>query len=54
MKHTRLVVTHYGGPEALQVREEEAPSRRGVKCEASHAHELLGKSGVTGKIVLVL
>jgi len=25
MKHTRIVVTHYGGPEALQVLEEECP-----------------------------
>ena len=25
MKHTRIVVTHYGGPEALQVLEEERP-----------------------------
>src|SRR5512132_4288808 len=25
MKHTRIVVTHYGGPDALQVREEECP-----------------------------
>jgi NADPH:quinone reductase len=25
MKHTRIVVTHYGGPEALQVVEEECP-----------------------------
>ncbi len=25
MKHTRIVVTHYGGPEALQVIEEECP-----------------------------
>ena len=25
MKHTRIIVTHYGGPEALQVLEEECP-----------------------------
>ena len=25
MKHTRIVVTHYGGPDALQVVEEECP-----------------------------
>src|SRR5512143_708895 len=25
MKHTRIVVTHYGGPDALQVVEEERP-----------------------------
>jgi len=25
VKHTRIIVTHYGGPDALQVREEECP-----------------------------
>jgi len=25
MKHTRIIVTHYGGPDALQVVEEECP-----------------------------
>lgn len=25
MKHTRIVVTHYGGPDALEVLEEECP-----------------------------
>jgi len=25
MKHTRIIVTHYGGPDALQVIEEEVP-----------------------------
>jgi NADPH2:quinone reductase len=25
MKHTRIIVTHYGGPEALQVVEEACP-----------------------------
>src|SRR5689334_22920859 len=25
MKHTRIIVTHYGGPEALQVVQEECP-----------------------------
>src|SRR3954447_4704969 len=25
MKHTRIIVTHYGGPDALQVIEEECP-----------------------------
>ncbi len=25
MRHTRIIVTHYGGPEALQVVEEECP-----------------------------
>jgi len=28
MKHTRIVVTHYGGPDALQVLEEECPEPR--------------------------
>jgi len=25
LKHTRIIVTHYGGPDALQVFEEECP-----------------------------
>jgi len=25
IKHTRIIVTHYGGPEALQVLEDECP-----------------------------
>src|SRR5512142_741484 len=28
MKHTRIIVTHYGGPDALQVVEEERPEPR--------------------------
>src|SRR5215471_20713015 len=28
MKHTRIVVTHYGGPDALQVIQEECPEPR--------------------------
>src|SRR3954468_22791875 len=28
MKHTRVIVTHYGGPDALQVIEEECPEPR--------------------------
>ena len=29
MRHTRIVVTHYGGPDALQVLEEECPEPKG-------------------------
>ncbi len=29
MKHTRIIVTHYGGPDALQVLEEECPAPKG-------------------------
>src|SRR5216110_2594090 len=29
MKHTRIIVTHYGGPDALQVLEEECPQPKG-------------------------
>jgi len=29
VKHTRIVVTHYGGPDALQVVEEECPEPKG-------------------------
>ena len=28
MRHTRVVVTHYGGPDALRVVEEECPEPR--------------------------
>jgi hypothetical protein len=31
VKHTRIIVTRYGGPDALEVLEEERPSRRTVK-----------------------
>jgi hypothetical protein len=50
-----MIVTHYGGPDALQVVEEECPEpeRRFPLAEARRAHELLGEGGVTGKIVLV-
>jgi len=120
VKHRRIIVDHYGGPEALQVLEEECPEPKGrevrvrvlaagalyiaagwllpgrkrvvpysiqwrkrlrpsqfrqdltalfdllqqrkitpliaqrcSRVEARQAHELLGKEGVTGKIVLV-
>jgi len=111
LKHTRIIVTHYGGPDALRVVEEECPEpkdgevrvrvqaagvslpdlmmREGIQwlkrlrpawfrqdlialldllqqqkikpliaqlfplAEARKAHELLGKGGITGKIVLV-
>jgi NADPH2:quinone reductase len=29
VKHTRIIVTHYGGPDALQVLEEECPEPKG-------------------------
>src|ERR671936_1692301 len=29
MKQTRIIVTHYGGPDALQMREEECPEPKG-------------------------
>jgi NADPH:quinone reductase-like Zn-dependent oxidoreductase len=29
MRHTRIIVTHYGGPDALQVLEEECPEPKG-------------------------
>jgi NADPH2:quinone reductase len=64
MKHTRIIVTHYGGPDALQdlialfdllQQQKIKPliARRFPLAEARHAHEMLGKGGVTGKIVLV-
>jgi NADPH2:quinone reductase len=29
VRHTRILVTHYGGPDALRVVEEEGPERKG-------------------------
>jgi hypothetical protein len=38
MKHTRVIVTHYGGPEALRVVEEECPEpKRGEVRVRVHA-----------------
>lgn len=35
MKHTRIIVTYYGGPEALQVVEEECPEPKGGEVRVS-------------------
>src|SRR5215469_4563319 len=39
MRHTRIIVTHYGGPDALQVLEEECPEPKAgevrVKMQAA-------------------
>src|SRR5262245_47548755 len=35
MKHTRIIVTHYGGPDALQVLEEECPEPKGGEVRVS-------------------
>jgi NADPH2:quinone reductase len=32
MRHTRVIVTHYGGPDALRIVEEERPEPRMMKC----------------------
>jgi NADPH2:quinone reductase len=32
MRHMRIIVTQYGGPDTLRVVEEECPSRSVVKC----------------------
>jgi hypothetical protein len=67
VRHTRNIVTHHGGPDALEVLEEACPepragegqkikpliARRFPLAEARQAQELLGKGGVTGTIVLV-
>ena len=77
MKHARVVVSHYGGPEdsiqtlmrlkralfredliALfelleQKKIRPIVARRFPLTQARQAHELLGKGGITGKIVLV-
>jgi NADPH2:quinone reductase len=34
VKHTRIIVTHYGGPDALQVLEEECPEPKGGEVRA--------------------
>ena len=68
MNHKRIVVTRYGAPDVLQVTEEPPPEPKAgevrVKVlkpliakifplvEARQEHELLGKGGVIGKIVL--
>ena len=49
MKHTRIIVTHYGGPDALRVVEEDCPEPKDGEVRV----KVLGKGGVTGKIVLV-
>ena len=52
MKHTRIIVTHYGGPDALQVMEEECPEpKRGevrVKVEAAGVAlpDVLAREGI--------
>ena len=35
MKHTRIIVTHYGGPDALQVLEEECPEPKDGEVRVS-------------------
>jgi NADPH:quinone reductase-like Zn-dependent oxidoreductase len=52
VKHTRIIVTHYGGPDALQVLEEECPEPkggevrvRGLVAGVSYA-DLLMREGV--------
>jgi NADPH2:quinone reductase len=35
VKHTRIIVTHYGGPDALQVVEEECPEPKGGEVRVS-------------------
>jgi len=48
VRHTRIVVARYGGPEVLQVVEEECPEpKRG------EARVRVLAAGVSGKIVLV-
>src|SRR5438552_1961113 len=52
MKHTRIIVTHYGGPDALQVVEEECPEpkdgevRVGVVAAGVCLADLLVREGV--------
>lgn len=52
MKHTRIIVTHYGGPDALQVLEEECPEpkhgdvRVGVLAAGVSLPDLMMREGV--------
>jgi NADPH2:quinone reductase len=60
MRHRRIVVTRYGGPDAIalldllrQGKIKPLIAQRFPLVEARQAQELLEKGGVTGKIVLV-
>lgn len=52
MKHTRIIVTHYGGPEALQVLDEECPEPKAGEVRVSvlaagvSLPDLLAREGV--------
>src|SRR5215510_9381977 len=52
MRHTRIIVTHYGGPDALQVVEEECPEpkegevRVRVQAAGVSLPDLLAREGV--------
>ena len=52
MKHTRIIVTHYGGPDALQVVEEECPEpttgevRVKVQAAGVALPDLLAREGI--------
>ena len=54
MRHTRVIVTHYGGPDALAVVEEECPEPNDgeVRVRVLAAGVSL-RDVLTGKIVLV-
>ena len=52
MKHTRIIVPHYGGPDALQVREEERPEpkhgqvRVRVLCAGVALPDVMAREGI--------
>ncbi|HEX5916121.1 MAG TPA: hypothetical protein VFY54_23695 [Rubrobacter sp.] len=55
MRNKRVVISRLGGPEVLQIQEENLPEPGLGEAldEVARAHELLGSGSVTGKIVLL-
>lgn len=43
MRHTRIIVTHYGGPDALRVVEEECPEPKDASGNANEGIERLAQ-----------
>ena len=59
MRHTRIIVTHYGGPDALQVVEEECPEPKGgevrvkVRVAGVSLPDIMAREGVHPETPLV-
>jgi len=41
VRHTRIIVTHYGGPDALRVVEEECPEPKDGASEIGRGHSCI-------------